>query len=318
MRTRESAQAQGFDGLRHFVSDVDAIIERCRLEGAVGAARTREVESPTPALIVDTDARLQAFSPARIEPRPAAATDAPRRGGRWSALASVAVVLATGAATLFGMQALQQREAAPPLEAAALHELEALPPPGRGLLLKPAQIRYCIAQGIRLAAAAAPLEAPSQSTPLAVLYRDYDSRCAEYRFQAGAFDRARRAVEARRAELERQGQALLATVAEVAPAPAPMPPAAALAEPIEQSTPAAAPAAPSPTPPAAAPAARKLVKDLQWRLFKLRFYHGPIDGVDSAATRRALRGFFSVHPAVPDPDDEQQVFQAVDDVYRAR
>lgn len=65
-----------------------------------------------------------------------------------------------------------------------------------------------------------------------------------------------------------------------------------------------------------APAASKYTKDLQWRLYKMRHYSGPIDGVDSQKTQKALQDFFKVHTEFTGVTGKKAVFQAVDKIYQ--
>ncbi len=157
------------------------------------------------------------------------------------------------------------------------------------------------------------------------MYVDYDGRCSEYRFQAGAFEQARQSVETHRASLEKEGIALFSLPvatenAEIAQAPV------ASADDdgprLQIVIGEAPPVADSPDrevsggeTPVLNLKPRRYIKDLQWRLFKLKFYSGPIDGVDSKATRDGLRGFFSVHSENADSKDEKVIFRAVDKIY---
>ncbi|MGB0865525.1 MAG: peptidoglycan-binding domain-containing protein [Granulosicoccaceae bacterium] len=332
MQASTTAQALGFTGLTQFVSDVDAIIEHCRHGDRLG------IDDDLIAEIWDEEPELQ-VAPRRTRQRTPQTFEqgeklellapVPKKSSILPALASVAVILATGVVTFGLMQYLEQRRELSP-EMGSLSLAEAQPPVGRGLVLNPAQIRYCIAQGIRLSTASEQGTALSREAEnkLADLYEDYDSRCAEYRFQAGAFDQARRDVENRRLILEREGLALLSPTAEpvtpetaaaieapkqapqlqIIPREAPVPEVAGELETQETTEPLAV----------FDGKARKYIKDLQWRLFKLKYYQGPIDGVDSPATQRAIRGFFSVHHTDIDQGDETAVFRAIEERYQNR
>lgn len=92
--------------------------------------------------------------------------------------------------------------------------VEEMPPIGAGQLLQPDQIRYCLAEGIRIDAADIMV---NNSEELQVgrfnaMVRDYNSRCSEFRYSTGAMADARSDVEAHRAELEQAGRARIAIV----------------------------------------------------------------------------------------------------------
>lgn len=60
---------------------------------------------------------------------------------------------------------------------------------------------------------------------------------------------------------------------------------------------------------------QRLVKDLQWRLFKQRLYSGDIDGVYSKATDDALKAFLDEHPEFSTfTSDLRKLFRAVDSI----
>lgn len=336
MYSNNAAKAIGFAGLRHYVGDIDAIIERCRNTGddssGLDAALIAEIWDEEPELQVapryqSVQTKVPLFQSRAVgslgsedEPRAKSPSALP-------AVLSVAAIVMAGIATVGLMRFLDQNQSIEP-EIGSLQVSEAPPPVGRGLVLNPAQIRFCIAQGIRLGAGAEHLQVlPTGTTKkLQAMYVDYDGRCAEYRFQAGAFDKARRDVEARRAVLEKEGLALfkdstgLAADAErvkveeqdsrlqfvQGEAPvvedAPLREVAGMAERLQVFD----------------RKPRKYVKDLQWRLYKLKYYHGPINGVDSSDTQKALRGFFSVHGEAAGSKDQKSIFRAVDKVYQNR
>lgn len=336
MYSNNADQAIGFAGLRHYVGDIEAIIERCRNAGdtssGLDATLIAEIWDEEPELQVAPRHQGAQTQPPLYQSRPVGSSsfeDEPRtkKSSALPAVLSVAAIVMAGIATVGLMRYLDQNQAIEP-ETGSLQVSEAPPPVGRGLVLNPAQIRYCIAQGIRLGAAAEHLqELPTDAAnKLQAMYVDYDGRCAEYRFQAGAFDQARRDVEPRRAVLEKEGLALFKVSAELAPdaerakveeqgsrlqfvqgeAPvvedAPMREVAGMAERLQVFD-----RKPS-----------KYIKDLQWRLYKLKYYHGPINGVDSSDTQKALRGFFSVHSESAGSKDQKSIFRAVDKVYQSR
>jgi hypothetical protein len=97
---------------------------------------------------------------------------------------------------------------------------EEKPPVVQGNLALPdRQVRYCLAQGIRIQAAdkaVNPASAAEVSRFLA-LYDDYNPRCGSYRFDLGVMKAAREEVESRREALEREGVTLIRPPAEEVP-----------------------------------------------------------------------------------------------------
>jgi hypothetical protein len=87
-------------------------------------------------------------------------------------------------------------------------EVEVLPPVGTDVVLTPQQIKYCLAEGIRLDASRKALVRP----PNAVVDRfnaaieDYNSRCSSFHYLGDSVDTEKQAVELMRDDLTRQGQ----------------------------------------------------------------------------------------------------------------
>jgi|GEM_PF-4715198 len=318
--------ARGFAGFDAYVSDVDAIIERC-----MGAGSGRQ---PT------KSARRNSQAQHRVQPSispPEAGHEqqqfrspylslelkkAQERANRKSPLIPVLIggfaLVAIGALLYVAAPYLQDQE--PGLQSTKYQSQpsanieEMVPLEQSGQMLNEGEIRYCIAQGIRLRSANAlrGMLSPESLGDLKMLFADYDARCGEYSYEDGAFERARVYVEARTEQYAEEGAGLF---------PAALP-EQRIAEAedwraaqgnnvnVVVETP------PEPPKPRYKPQPRKYVKDVQWRLYKLKFYPGPINGVDSAATQNALRGFFSVHRPAPDMSDEKAVFDALDKVYK--
>jgi hypothetical protein len=84
---------------------------------------------------------------------------------------------------------------------------EERPPAGTGHVLNASQIRYCLAEDIRLEAMRSYLNNYSERAVYAfnLAINDYNSRCGSFRYRSGALQAARRDVEARRGELQAQG-----------------------------------------------------------------------------------------------------------------
>ena len=84
------------------------------------------------------------------------------------------------------------------------------PPRAKGQLLTVAQLRYCLAENIRLDAGKAALEG-AQSSDLSIdafnrRIEDYNGRCGEFRYRESEMTSAKNAVDASRFTLEREGR----------------------------------------------------------------------------------------------------------------
>ena len=86
---------------------------------------------------------------------------------------------------------------------------EEKPPKGSGNILTIPQIRYCLAEDMRLGAADGVVDEYNSSAVdrFNVMVDDYNSRCAEFRYQSGALESARRDTGAFRTEIEAEGVA---------------------------------------------------------------------------------------------------------------
>jgi hypothetical protein len=81
------------------------------------------------------------------------------------------------------------------------------------------QVRYCLAQGIRIQAAdkAVNTAAAAEVSRFLALVDDFNPRCGNYRFELGVMKAVKEEVEARRAALEREGVTLIRPPAEEIP-----------------------------------------------------------------------------------------------------
>jgi hypothetical protein len=86
---------------------------------------------------------------------------------------------------------------------------EEVPPVGTKLVLGPAQIRYCLSEGIRLDAARTALNAYLELDVdrFNAMIANYNSRCSDFRYRSGSLESARAEVERNRLTLEAEGRA---------------------------------------------------------------------------------------------------------------
>ncbi|MCS6291700.1 MAG: hypothetical protein H8J66_01410 [Nitrospira sp.] len=84
---------------------------------------------------------------------------------------------------------------------------EELPPIGTNHVLSLAQIRYCLAENIRLDAAQEVLQRITDSEVLRfnTMINDYNNRCGEYRYRRGTLESAKGEIERYRSLLELEG-----------------------------------------------------------------------------------------------------------------
>lgn len=236
---------------------------------------------------------------------------------------------------------------------------EVVPPKGQGFMLAPAQVRYCLAQGIRLGSAAEKAVGLSAaaSARMRLVFSDYDQRCSDYRFEPGSFLAAEQNVEADRAILEQQGLSLLASIQLIndpisgelaglgARSQAPLevlvpsvvqvpvaeeaivtvdvarvesPPEESLVAPIEPAKPAPVAVVAKASVISIAQEPRRIIKDMQWRLFKLGLFNGSMNGVYGESTQLAVKEFYRMHRDIAESEIESTIYRAIDRVYVSR
>lgn len=148
---------------------------------------------------------------------------------------------------------------------------ESKPSVGRNNVLSTAQIRYCLAEKIRLDAAEVVLNNYSDSDVdrFNGYVNDYNSRCGEFRYRQGALESARRDVDPYRSQLQAEGRnRFVRSPATTANAPA--------------STQASKPSRPTPD---------ATVLAIQRRLNELGYNAGTPDGLFGNKTRSAIQAF---------------------------
>jgi hypothetical protein len=82
---------------------------------------------------------------------------------------------------------------------------EQVPPVGTGIALSASQVRYCLAEKIRLEAARDIVEAESVVDQFNAMVDDYNGRCGNYRYSAEVFESLQQSVEANKATLQAEG-----------------------------------------------------------------------------------------------------------------
>src|SRR5262249_38084834 len=99
--------------------------------------------------------------------------------------------------------------------------VEQRPPVGTDHVHGPAELRYCLAEDIRLDGAKGAINrrVDSEVERYNSMVSDYNSRCSEFRYQKELFEKAKREVETHRSEFEIEGRARFARIPDV-PSPA--------------------------------------------------------------------------------------------------
>src|SRR5690606_21871983 len=143
---------------------------------------------------------------------------------------------------------------------------ESKPPVGQDLVFSTAQIRYCLAEDIRMEGARAALNNYSDSDVdrFNAMVADYNSRCGSFRYRRGALESARRDIEPYRSQLQAEGRSRFARSPSTGSLSAPAP---------------------------ARPAADETVRAVQQKLNELGYNAGPADGLMGRGTRAAVIAF---------------------------
>lgn len=154
----------------------------------------------------------------------------------------------------------------PPAEPQApSHPQESMPPVGQDLVFSTPQIRYCLAEDIRIEGTKSALNnyIDSDVDSFNAMVADYNSRCGSFRYRSGALESARRDIEPYRSQLQAEGRNRFAR-----------PSTGSLSTP-----------APSRTAPDAT------VQAIQRKLNELGYEAGAADGLMGRGTRSAILNF---------------------------
>lgn len=143
---------------------------------------------------------------------------------------------------------------------------ESKPPVGQDLVFSSEQIRYCLAEDIRMDGAKPAVNNYSDSDVdrFNAMVADYNSRCGSFRYRSGALESARRDVEAYRSQLQSEGRSR-----------------------FDRSPSTASMSAPTPS----GPAPDATVQAIQRKLNELGYEAGTADGLMGRGTRSAILAF---------------------------
>ncbi len=254
-------EAKGFAGLSDLVPEVDATpppVARSEPGVSTGGTPppTTTASSPPPAKPPNQN------RPRPVAPPPSSDSSA----GKWV----LGIALVFGVLWLIGQAEKKpsSRSAGTPGAAtqAPTRPEESKPPIGQDLVFSTAQIRYCLAEDIRMDAAKLVLNNYSDSDvdQFNAMVSDYNSRCGSFRYRSGALESARRDIEPYRSQLQTEGRSRFAR----------SPPSSSLA-----------PSVPS------RPAPDATVLAIQQKLNELGYDAGSVDGLMGRDTRSAISAF---------------------------
>ena len=141
-----------------------------------------------------------------------------------------------------------------------------MPPVGQDLVFSTAQIRYCLAEDIRLEGTKSAVNnyIDSDVDRFNAMVADYNSRCGSFRYRSGALESARRDVEPYRSQLQSEGRSRFARSPSTGSLSTPAPPR---------------------------PAPDATVQAIQHKLNELGYEAGTADGLMGRGTRSAIIAF---------------------------
>lgn len=264
-------EGKGFAGLSSLVSDVDTPPPAPKTESAGATTSTGRSASAAAQPQPQQPTQRQTY---QEPPQPSSGSS----GGKW--ILGIAAVV--GLLWLIGQSNKPTSSSAPayspPAQSAAPSysppaqpqapsvPQESKPPVGQDLVFSTAQIRYCLAEDIRMEGAKAALNNYSDSDVdrFNAMVADYNSRCGSFRYRSGALESARRDVEPYRSQLQAEGRSRFARSPSTGSLSAPAP---------------------------ARPAADETLRAVQQKLNELGYNAGPADGLMGRGTRAAIIAF---------------------------
>jgi len=230
---QKKGEGKGFAGLSSLVSDVDTTLPPASkaepAPGAAGAGRP----APQSAQPQPQPSQRQTYQ------EPAQPPSSGSSGGKWVlGIAAVIGVLwligqsdknTTSPAPAFSPPAQTATPSYSPQPAepqAPSRPQESMPPVGQNQVLSTAQIRYCLAEDIRMESAKSTINnyIESDVDRFNAMVADYNSRCGSFRYRSGALESARRDIEPYRSLFQAEGRSKFArpsTGSLSTPAPAP-------------------------------------------------------------------------------------------------
>ena len=236
---QDKGEGKGFAGLSSLVSDVDTTLPPPAKQEAAGSGASSSAEHPTASQNAQTEPQPTQQQPYQAPSQPSSGSSM----GKWvlGIAAVIAVLWFIGEANKSpssrapaysppAQSTAPSYSAAPAQHQAPSHPEETRPPVGRDLVFSTAQIRYCLAEDIRMDSAKSAINNYSDSDVdrFNAMVADYNSRCGNFRYRSGALESARRDIEPYRSQLQAEGRSrfgrspatgFLSTPAPTRPAP---------------------------------------------------------------------------------------------------
>jgi hypothetical protein len=203
---QDKSSRRGFAGLSDLVSKV-AVPPPSSAVSAPPATRASAEPAPVPRQTT-TPVPTRAATPAMEVYNPPATKPKSWLANNWGWVVGIGVVVLYALSnTQGGNQASNSQTSSATSSTATSSLTESMPPVGTDLILSETQIRYCLAEQIRVDAARTALDEYSQysvdlfNSMIAII----NSRCSSYRYHERDMSAARGIVEAHRNELWQQG-----------------------------------------------------------------------------------------------------------------
>lgn len=199
------SKGKGFAGLSSLVSDVDATPPPAAKKEPSGATGASTNTGPSPPQAAQPQPQPSPRRTYQEPPQPSPGFS----GGKW--VLGIAVVIG-------GLWLVSEANKKPSSPAPTPQRLqvqsrpeETKPPVGQSLVFSTAQIRYCLAEDIRIEGAKSVLNNYSNSEVdrFNAMVDDYNSRCGSFRYRSGALESARRDIEPYRSQLQADGRSRL-------------------------------------------------------------------------------------------------------------
>ena len=272
---QKKGEGKGFAGLSSLVSDVETTLPPPAKQEAAGSGASSSAERPTASQNAQTEPQPTQQQPYQAPSQPSSGSST----GKW--VLGIAAVI--GVFWLIGQGSKQSSSpapaysppaqttapsysAAPAQPQAPSRPEETKPPVGQDLVFSTAQIRYCLAEDIRMDGAKSAVNNYSDSDVdrFNAMVADYNSRCGSFRYRRGALESARRDIEPYRSQLQAEGRGRFAR------------------SPSTGSLSAPAPSRPAPD---------STVQAIQQKLNELGYDAGAADGLMGRGTRSAIIAF---------------------------
>jgi hypothetical protein len=209
----QSPAKSGFAGLGSMASDVDAVIRQAEESANKRPSVGSSGSSPAPSQRVNHEQPPAQETFYSGSPKPTGAPSAKKWLLGLGAAAAAIWLLST-----LNNQPPQRRspeattrpstEITIPRPDVQASLTEERPPFGSDQVLGPAQLRYCLAEEIRLEGARSALNnyVEWQVNRFNAMINDYNGRCSRFRYRRGALESARAEVERYRIRLEAEGR----------------------------------------------------------------------------------------------------------------